>query len=446
MTSSAFDRRYAQHHHRERASAPRRGKPFWKPFSPGAKLAAAFGIGILFLWSGFTAFYLLFRDDALRMLAAHQTELVRQYDAQIAGLQTQVQRLQSLKLVEQERVDRKVAELARKQAIVEERQETLVTLERKTAREAPAASPAPRGPLPDTFPALERETPKPSPILDRKSPAPAPLRSAKSRGTISLAILDRSKPMDARLAALDEGLARIEGRQREALLRTGDRLADSEQRARAVLADLGIAAPATKLLAAAGGPFIPFVKGDAFDQKLAMARENAANLADLDAVLAGLPVRFPVPRQSEITSSFGARADPFFHQLALHSGVDFRGQPGELVRATAAGRVTAASYQGGYGLMVEINHGKGFVTRYGHLSAIEANTGDIVQPGEVVGRIGTTGRSTGPHLHYEVRIAGEATDPMRYLRAGERLDSVTSVTAAKPRIRAAAKTRFISID
>jgi hypothetical protein len=111
MTSSAFDRRYAQHHHRERAYAPRRRK-----FSPGAKLAAAFGIGILFLWSGFTAFYLLFRDDALRVLVAHQTELVRQYDAQIAGLQTQLQRLQSLKLVEQERVDRKVAELARKQA------------------------------------------------------------------------------------------------------------------------------------------------------------------------------------------------------------------------------------------------------------------------------------------------------------------------------------------
>ena len=446
MTSSALDRRYAQHHHRERAPAPRRGKPFSKPVSPAAKLAAALGVGILFLWSSFTAFYLLFRDDTLRMLAAHQTELVRQYDAQIAGLQTQVQRLQSLKLVEQERVDRKVVELARKQAIVEERQETLAALERKTAREAPAAPPAPHGPLPDTFPVLERETPKPSPILDRKSPSPAPLRSAKTRGPINLAVLDRSKPMDARLAALDEGLARIESRQQEALLRAGDRLADSEQRARAVLADLGVAAPATKLLAAAGGPFIPLVKGDAFDQKLAKARETAASLADLDAVLAGLPVRFPVPRRSEITSPFGARADPFFHQLALHSGVDFRGRPGELVRATAAGRVTAASYQGGYGLMVEIDHGKGFVTRYGHLSAIEANTGDIVQPGEVVGRVGTTGRSTGPHLHYEVRIAGEATDPMRYLHAGERLDGLASVTASKPRIRAAAKTRFTSTD
>jgi murein DD-endopeptidase MepM/ murein hydrolase activator NlpD len=443
MTPSAFDRRNAHHHPRERAHVSRRRKPL----SRSAKFAAASGVGVLFLWSSFTAFYLLFHDEALHLVAAHQTELVRQYDAQIASLQTQLQRLQSLKLVEQERVDRKVAELARKQAIVEERQETLAKLEQKTVREAPAPAPASRGPLPDTFPVLERE-PKPSPISDRapREASPAPLRSAKTRAAINLAILDRSRPMEDRLAVLSEGLARIESRQQEALQRTGDLLADSEERARAVLADLGIAVPAAKLPAATGGPFIPLVKGDAFDQKLAKAREASANLADLDTVLAGLPVRFPVPRRSEITSSFGARADPFFHQLALHSGVDFRGQPGELVRATAAGRVTTASYQGGYGLMVEIDHGKGFVTRYGHLSAIEANTGDIVQPGEVVGRIGTTGRSTGPHLHYEVRVGGEATDPMRYLRAGERLDGVMSVTAPKTPRRAALKMRFITND
>ena len=156
-----------------------------------------------------------------------------------------------------------------------------------------------------------------------------------------------------------------------------------------------------------------------------------------------------MPRRSEITSGFGARADPFFHQLALHSGVDFRGAPGELVRATAAGRITNASSQGGYGLMVEIDHGKGLVTRYGHLSAIETSVGDIVQPGDVIGRVGTTGRSTGPHLHYEVRASGEATDPMRYLRAGEELGELDGVsTAALPAsaTRSASKTRLISTD
>ena len=81
----------------------------------------------------------------------------------------------------------------------------------------------------------------------------------------------------------------------------------------------------------------------------------------------------------------------------------------------------AAGYQGGYGLMIEIDHGNGLATRYGHLSAIEVGEGQMVEAGDPVGRIGTTGRSTGPHLHYEVRLAGEPVDPQRYLQAGMRL-------------------------
>ena len=84
--------------------------------------------------------------------------------------------------------------------------------------------------------------------------------------------------------------------------------------------------------------------------------------------------------------------------------------------------MTIASYQGGYGLMVEIDHGNGLATRYGHLSVIEVSEGQMVETGEPIGRIGTTGRSTGPHLHYEVRVAGEPVDPQHYLRAGVRLN------------------------
>jgi murein DD-endopeptidase MepM/ murein hydrolase activator NlpD len=129
-----------------------------------------------------------------------------------------------------------------------------------------------------------------------------------------------------------------------------------------------------------------------------------------------------VPAGAEMTSGFGPRLDPFVKQYAFHSGVDLRGEPGERVRATAAGRVAVASYQGGYGLMVEIDHGNGLTSRYGHLSAIDVSEGELVETGTIVGHIGTTGRSTGPHLHYEVRVAGEAVDPERYLHAGARLN------------------------
>ena len=83
-----------------------------------------------------------------------------------------------------------------------------------------------------------------------------------------------------------------------------------------------------------------------------------------------------------------------------------------------------AGWQGGYGKMIEIDHGNGLATRYGHLSSIDVEVGNTVRSGQVIGKVGTTGRSTGPHLHYETRIDGEAVDPLRFLRAGAKLGAV----------------------
>jgi murein DD-endopeptidase MepM/ murein hydrolase activator NlpD len=115
------------------------------------------------------------------------------------------------------------------------------------------------------------------------------------------------------------------------------------------------------------------------------------------------------------------RVDPFLHIAAMHTGLDFRGDSGEPIHATAAGTVSNAGWSGGYGKMVEIDHGKGLATRYGHLSEIDVAVGDTVRIGQVVGKLGSTGRSTGPHLHYETRVDGEAVDPQKFLNAGDRL-------------------------
>ena len=125
-----------------------------------------------------------------------------------------------------------------------------------------------------------------------------------------------------------------------------------------------------------------------------------------------------------VTSRFGTRLDPFLRRPALHTGVDFRAPKGYPVRSTAAGTVAIAEYNGGYGKMVEIDHGNGVTTRYGHLSRISVKTGDTIAKGALVGRAGSTGRSTGPHVHYEIRIDGEAIDPMRYIRAGSEIGSL----------------------
>jgi murein DD-endopeptidase MepM/ murein hydrolase activator NlpD len=136
------------------------------------------------------------------------------------------------------------------------------------------------------------------------------------------------------------------------------------------------------------------------------------------------PLRKPLPGALQMTSTFGYRTDPFLGRPALHSGVDLREDYGAPVRATAAGVVTAAGPQGGYGNLVEIDHGGGLATRYGHLSGINVVPGQQVGPGAVVGQVGSTGRSTGPHLHYEVRMDGEAVDPTRFLKAASALGGI----------------------
>jgi murein DD-endopeptidase MepM/ murein hydrolase activator NlpD len=136
------------------------------------------------------------------------------------------------------------------------------------------------------------------------------------------------------------------------------------------------------------------------------------------AIIPYMPLRRPLVGEADVSSPFGYRPDPFLGRPALHPGVDLVQEWGASVHATGAGRVVHAGWMGGYGNMVEIDHGDGLATRYGHLSSILVVEGQQVEPGELLGKLGSTGRSTGPHLHYEVRVDGEPVDPVRFLKAG----------------------------
>jgi len=142
--------------------------------------------------------------------------------------------------------------------------------------------------------------------------------------------------------------------------------------------------------------------------------------------LVTVPLRKPVNGEIDLSSTFGVRVDPFLHVAAMHTGLDFRGDAGDPIHATAAGTVVGAGWSGGYGRMVEIDHGNGLSTRYGHLSQIDVKVGDEIRIGQVIGRMGSTGRSTGPHLHYETRIDGDPVDPQKFLHAGARLAGASS--------------------
>lgn len=166
-----------------------------------------------------------------------------------------------------------------------------------------------------------------------------------------------------------------------------------------------------------GGPFIPDDLSN-MPPETASLYSNLDELALIQQVVDTLPLAYPV-KQSEEQSGFGRRIDPFTGRLAFHSGLDLSAPPGSRIYSTAPGKVVAAERNGAYGNMVDIEHGFGIVTRYAHLSQILVREGQVVKKGAPIGVQGSTGRSTGQHVHYEVRINDKAFNPKNFLKAGQ---------------------------
>jgi murein DD-endopeptidase MepM/ murein hydrolase activator NlpD len=232
-----------------------------------------------------------------------------------------------------------------------------------------------------------------------------------------------------RQARMSLSLDNVEQKQVAALTDLGERIDMRARQIQSVLADFGIKV-GRAAEGATGGPFVPVKpaqsEAGAFESQLHRINAGRAQMDLYNRALAAVPVRTPVTGETDLTSPFGIRIHPILKRIAMHAGIDLRGDLGEPVRATATGKVTIAGRQRGYGNVVEISHGNGLTTRFGHLSEISVKIGQVVRIGEIVGKIGSTGLSTGPHLHYETRINGKAVDPAKFLRAGSRLDDDTN--------------------
>ena len=176
---------------------------------------------------------------------------------------------------------------------------------------------------------------------------------------------------------------------------------------------------------ASGGPWLPArtassLELDALDAQLMRIEAKIASIADATVrrslELMRLPSRLPV-LGAELTSSFGNRSDPFARSHAFHAGLDFAAVHGTPITAAAGGAVVFAGWKNDYGWTVEINHGNGLSTRYAHASKLLVQAGRVVVPGDRIALVGSTGRSTGAHLHFEVLRNGGQVDPKRYLAA-----------------------------
>lgn len=379
-------------------------------------------------WSAATATYFAFRDDVLTRLIARQAEMQYAYEDRISELRARIDRTTSRQLLDQEQYDQKLSQILRRQALLESRANALSAMP-DTSATGSIKAPARASQMNDTGPSA---IPKPSPINDTVIFVAPPDREARLESRAPPAAnkqveFAKAQGTDSVLVNLQTALDKVEGRQTAALSSVEDNYESRMRRMRGVISDLGL--NVAHLEAAAprggiGGPFVPVrppSNADTFERQIYRINLTRTQIDKLTRTLSLVPYRKPVVGNVEFSSGFGVRSDPFLGRPAMHTGLDFRASTGDPVRVTANGRVVNAGWSGGYGRMVQVDHGNGLSTRYGHLSEINVKVGEQVKIGQVIGAVGSTGRSTGPHLHYETRIGGEAVDPQKFLRAGVRL-------------------------
>jgi murein DD-endopeptidase MepM/ murein hydrolase activator NlpD len=421
----------------------------WLSFSLGIIAAA------LLCWYMVATLYWVFRDEMLARLLNQQTEMQYAYEDRLASLRNQIDKVTSRQLLDQNSLEGKLHELISRQAQLETRHAIVAGLSEQPALAGARLSTSPK--LPTPLSSSDRVT---SPLTTGSISSFAPIgskpvpddqfeirnlnaRNPRATGgpetqTNPKRLNQSSLPTPLPPAAIAiynaKDLADQMERQQIATLESMERgVREKAKRWSAIFAETGLEAerfmPAQKKSAAVannsamGGPLVAVAaskNSGPFEQKLVQLQQTIKLAEQMRRIVTQLPIERPLPAEYDISSNYGARTDPFTRGSAMHTGMDFRAPTGASVRATAPGTVVEAGVNGGYGKMVEVEHGGGLTTRYAHLSSLDVAVGDRVNKGTIIGRVGSTGRSTGPHLHYETRIDGDATDPSRFIRAGQK--------------------------
>jgi murein DD-endopeptidase MepM/ murein hydrolase activator NlpD len=260
-------------------------------------------------------------------------------------------------------------------------------------------------------------------LLPETTPEPARRQEARFDPAIS----DRDT-LQRRVNQLSQSLAKLRESHGAFLRHSADLTAVRIVELERTLASVGVN---TKVASAMvgdskfgrGGPFIAapldgmLAVPDDFNP-VSLFNSHADRLDNLASVMKSLPLASPLA-DYEVTSPFGARNDPINALTGIHEGLDMGASTGTPVLASGDGQVVWAGWRDRYGNLVEIDHGNGLRTRYGHLSKVMVMVGAKVARGSVIGLVGETGRTTGPHLHYEVRMGEQATNPMKFIVAGQ---------------------------
>jgi murein DD-endopeptidase MepM/ murein hydrolase activator NlpD len=381
-------------------SAPRKPVRTRSPHAGGVRPAAFYTrIAVLLLTNALALVGMLMSPDISALINGRSQRVVDAYETRIAQLRLEVDRVHSRQYAEAGDINLQLQDLAQQQEVLLEQHQLVAQLAKRAAdlgiTSASIAPPA-------------------------EGPPVAALPDAVAGHT----------PSD--VASLSASIARMQDDGRLALAAITE---SADKTTSAIVKELGPLGIRPKLPDDAdgtGGPYLPPVDGPDADSLLDEANDAYLSLTRFAAARSAMetaPVHMPLASMKRVSSGFGNRTDPFTHGRAFHPGIDYPAPTGTTVFSAGAGTVTFVGQINGYGNAVEVTHASGLVTRYGHLSAFIAKQGQVVDAGTPIARVGSTGRSTGPHLHFEVRRNDKAIDPQPYVSAGRRLAKVFAAGA-----------------
>lgn len=444
---------------------PETTRPYQAPFEPALRAAPESGakattytvrpmhlacgalacVAATLTVAGTIGYYLL-RSDMIAEASAERTELVLEYQDHIDRLRAEIETLTSRQMVDRETVEIQVMDVLRRQHDLNQRHAIVTDLVARA--ESVGIYLSNDKPLPPQKPSLDARglasldgddstaIGGESELIDEPVKALG-LRDGTNKSFDPLTILQQPisgeagvpqglKKNSEKQAALDALKVHISEMDVESTAAVDAITVATESRIEDILGITSAITPgvnkALRKQTAIGGPFQPITEEN-FPDRLQRANAALTALRRVKFTALRLPVKRPV-RNGTVSSSYGPRVDPFLGRLAMHTGIDFKAPYGARVFATAPGTVLSAGRKGGYGKMVEIRHANGFVTRYAHLSRLQVAEGDHVLAGDLIGNVGSTGRSTGPHLHYEIRRHDKPSNPAAFLSAGERLSEL----------------------
>ena len=387
---------------------------FWvvRPWMIRACVTALAGVAVI---GAAVTLHMMTQRHEMRSEPALQARMQRAYEDRISTLRAQLHQVTDRQTDEQKALERKITELLDRQERLTERHSWLrPILERAeqlntSSKPIPVPTPRPQFRTPMGEDGIDHAVIAGNAYASVVTPKiPWPIRKARPLEDPE----ELFQALDRSLQNLEEDQVQRVDRLTEETYRTIEAIEDALDSAGIKIMD--------RRQQNAGGPLIAVSGTLPFEERARGLGEALNQLEELKRKVRRIPVAHPIPG-AQVTSSFGMRRDPLLGRTAYHAGMDFRASPGSPVRAAAAGIVVEAGWTGGYGRMVEIDHGNGIRTRYAHLSRVLVRAGDRIDNGGIIGRVGSSGRSTGPHLHYEVRRKNSPINPQKLIKAGQRL-------------------------